>query len=133
MLSDGSSYKQLTTSPQGVVRSNKDVRNHALWNPSLQRLLSVEEDEAGRLKRFRDKFGVGFDSANTIKSVGDDGDVGKSGESGEAADNLVDMYSKGHEILERERTEKIEAARRLKPVIEKKVEAAPAKKGKKGK
>ncbi|KAF3937174.1 hypothetical protein ABW19_dt0201429 [Dactylella cylindrospora] len=65
ILSDGSSYKQLTTSPQGIFRSNKDVRNHVLWNPSSEKLANVEEDEAGRLRRFREKFGTGFDAAKT--------------------------------------------------------------------
>ena len=32
-----------------------------LWNPSSQKLANVEEDEAGRLKRFRKRFGRGFD------------------------------------------------------------------------
>lgn len=32
-----------------------------LWNPSSQKLLNIEEDEAGRLKRFRKRFGRGFD------------------------------------------------------------------------
>ena len=62
ILSDGSSYKQLTTSPRGVIRSNKDVRNNALWNPSLSELRDVEEDEAGRLRGFRERFGWGFEA-----------------------------------------------------------------------
>jgi hypothetical protein len=32
-----------------------------LWNPSSQKLRNVEEDEAGRLRRFRRRFGRGFD------------------------------------------------------------------------
>jgi predicted secreted protein len=32
-----------------------------MWNPSSQKLLNIEEDEAGRLKRFRQRFGRGFD------------------------------------------------------------------------
>ncbi|KAF3903756.1 hypothetical protein ABW20_dc0101039 [Dactylellina cionopaga] len=63
ILSDGSSYKQLTTSPQGVFRSNKDIRNSILWNPTSESLANVEEDEAGRLKKFREKFGTGFDAS----------------------------------------------------------------------
>lgn len=61
ILSDGSSYKQLTTSPKGVLRSTKDVRNNALWNPSLSELRDVEEDEAGRLKGFRERYGMMFE------------------------------------------------------------------------
>ncbi|KAK6355307.1 hypothetical protein TWF696_004417 [Orbilia brochopaga] len=66
ILSDGSSYKQLTTSPQGVFRSSKDVRNHFLWNPLSEGLANVEEDEAGRLKKFREKFGTGFDATKAL-------------------------------------------------------------------
>jgi hypothetical protein len=61
-LSDGSTFVQRTTSPQPVYRSTKDVRNSPLWNPSSQKLLNIEEDEAGRLKRFRGRFGRGWDA-----------------------------------------------------------------------
>ncbi|TGZ85166.1 hypothetical protein EX30DRAFT_326144 [Ascodesmis nigricans] len=57
ILSDGSSYKQLTTSPVGVIRSIKDSRNQPLWNPSMKELQNVEKDEAGKLKAFRERFG----------------------------------------------------------------------------
>ena len=61
-LSDGSTFTQRTTSPLPVLRSTKDVRNSALWNPSSQKLLNIEEDEAGRLARFRERFGRGWDA-----------------------------------------------------------------------
>ncbi|KAF2096836.1 hypothetical protein NA57DRAFT_67423 [Rhizodiscina lignyota] len=61
-LSDGSAYLQRTTSPAPVYRSTKDTRNTALWNPSSQKLMNVEEDEAGRLRAFRAKFGRGWDA-----------------------------------------------------------------------
>lgn len=61
-LSDGSTFTQRTTSPIPVYRSTKDVRNSPLWNPSSQKLLNIEEDEAGRLKRFRGRFGRGWDA-----------------------------------------------------------------------
>jgi hypothetical protein len=61
-LSDGSSFVQRTTSPLPVYKSTKDIRNTPLWNPSSQKLLNVEEDEAGRLKGFREKFGRGWDA-----------------------------------------------------------------------
>lgn len=61
-LSDGSTFTHRTTSPQPIYRSTKDTKNTALWNPSSQKLLNVEEDEAGRLKRFRKRFGRGFDA-----------------------------------------------------------------------
>lgn len=60
-LSDGSSFTHRTTSPQPIYRSTKDTKNHVMWNPSSQKLLNVEEDEAGRLRRFRRRFGRGFD------------------------------------------------------------------------
>lgn len=60
-LSDGSSYTQRTTSPAPIFKSTKDTRNHALWQPSMSSLRNVEEDEAGRLRAFREKFGRGWD------------------------------------------------------------------------
>lgn len=61
-LSDGSTFLHRTTSPEAVYRSTKDSKNNALWNPSSQKLLNVEEDEAGRLARFRSRFGRGWDT-----------------------------------------------------------------------
>ena len=61
-LSDGSTFLHRTTSPQPIYRTVKDTKNSALWNPSSQKLLNVEEDEAGRLRRFRRRFGRGFDA-----------------------------------------------------------------------
>lgn len=61
-LSDGSTFTHRTTSPQAVYRTTKDTKNNPLWNPSSQKLLNVEEDEAGRLRRFRARFGRGFDA-----------------------------------------------------------------------
>lgn len=37
-----------------------------MWNPSSQKLLNIESDEAGRLKKFRGRFGRGFDSESTV-------------------------------------------------------------------
>ena len=61
-LSDGSTYLHRTTSPAPIYRSTKDTKNNALWNPSSQKLKNVEEDEAGRLKAFRGRFGRGWDA-----------------------------------------------------------------------
>ncbi|EAT80387.1 hypothetical protein HBI56_188480 [Parastagonospora nodorum] len=71
-LSDGSSFTLRTTNPQPVYKSAKDIRNAPLWNPSSQKLLNVEEDEAGRLAAFRAKFGRGWDTdAEKGKKQGD--------------------------------------------------------------
>lgn len=35
-----------------------------LWNPSLRELADVEEDEAGMLRRFRERFGGDFEVAD---------------------------------------------------------------------
>ena len=61
-LSDGSTFLHRTTSPFSVYKSTKDVRNSALWHPSSRKLLNVEEDEAGRLRAFRERFGRGWDA-----------------------------------------------------------------------
>ncbi|KAK1996179.1 hypothetical protein LX36DRAFT_658871 [Colletotrichum falcatum] len=60
-LSDGSAYTVRSTSPAPLVRSAKDSRNHALWQPSDKSLQNVELDEAGKLAAFRERFGRGFD------------------------------------------------------------------------
>ena len=62
-LSDGSTFTHRTTSPQAVYRSIKDTKNTALWNPSNQKLMNAEDDYAGRLRKFRERFGRGFDVA----------------------------------------------------------------------
>ncbi|KAK1593972.1 uncharacterized protein LY79DRAFT_513248 [Colletotrichum navitas] len=62
-LSDGSTYTVRSTSPAALVRSAKDTRNHALWQPSEKSLQNVELDEAGKLAAFRERFGRGFDLA----------------------------------------------------------------------
>ncbi|KAL1984103.1 hypothetical protein VTN96DRAFT_9603 [Rasamsonia emersonii] len=64
-LSDGSTFIHRTTSPAPVYRSTRDTRNSLLWNPSSVKLMTVEEDEAGRLAAFRARFGRSWDAANT--------------------------------------------------------------------
>ncbi|KAH0542553.1 hypothetical protein FGG08_003058 [Glutinoglossum americanum] len=83
-LSDGSAFLTRTTSPLPVLRSTKDIRNHPLWNPSSQKLLNVEEDEAGRLRAFRGRFGRGWDAAVTTTTTGD-------AERGEGSNSVEDM------------------------------------------
>ena len=61
-LSDGSTYTHRTTSPAPVIKTTKDTRNSPLWNPSSQKLLNIEEDEAGKLRAFRNRFGRGWDA-----------------------------------------------------------------------
>lgn len=67
-LSDGSTFTHRTTSPQAVYKSVKDVRNAPMWNPSSERLNNIEEDEAGRLARFRERFGRGWDADSVLDS-----------------------------------------------------------------
>lgn len=61
-LSDGSTYIQRSTSPIPIYKSSKDLKNTPLWNPSSQKLMNREEDEAGRLRLFRQRFGRGWDA-----------------------------------------------------------------------
>lgn len=57
-----------------------------MWNPSSQKLANVEEDEAGRLRAFRKRFGRGWDAEKRDEEddAGDD--------DGEDA-GLVDLIS----------------------------------------
>ncbi|KAI9866380.1 MAG: hypothetical protein M1813_001502 [Trichoglossum hirsutum] len=91
-LSDGSAFLTRTTSPLPVLRSTKDIRNHPLWNPSSQKLLNVEEDEAGRLKAFRGRFGRGWDAENATT-----GDTDRVQGGGDAEDiqeeSLLDLIA----------------------------------------
>lgn len=99
---------QRTTSPAPVYRSTRDTRNTLLWNPSSTKLMSVEDDEAGRLAAFRAKYGRIWD-ANTPPAAAEEGAEKKSGAEAEAAaaaakaqaeaeaqeeeDNLLDLIS----------------------------------------
>ncbi|KAI1099813.1 hypothetical protein F4804DRAFT_67603 [Jackrogersella minutella] len=62
---DGSTYTMRTTSPLALYKSNKDTRNHILWQPSDSSLRNVEVDEAGKLAAFRGRFGRGWDVEKT--------------------------------------------------------------------
>ncbi|KAL2074214.1 hypothetical protein VTL71DRAFT_7992 [Oculimacula yallundae] len=79
-LSDGSTYTHRTTSPAPIYRSAKDTRNHPMWQPSLSSLRNVEQDDAGRLKAFRKKFGRGWDVDGAVE--GEEGAAGEDGEDG---------------------------------------------------
>lgn len=56
------------------------MRNHPLWNASDALLAGVEEDEAGKLKAFRMRYGRGFDIEMEEGVQEED-------------DNLMDLYS----------------------------------------
>ncbi|MCJ1455246.1 hypothetical protein MMC28_005600 [Mycoblastus sanguinarius] len=96
-LSDGSTYTHRTTSPAPIYRSTKDTRNTPLWNPSSQKLLNMETDEAGKLRAFREKFGRGWDASKS-KEEDREGEgeemygLGGPG-GGEKEDNLLDLIS----------------------------------------
>ncbi|KAI9666549.1 MAG: hypothetical protein M1821_004485 [Bathelium mastoideum] len=89
-LSDGSTFIHRTASPISVYKSTKDVRNSALWHPSSQKLLNVEEDEAGRLRAFRQRFGRGWDA----EAVSEDEEVREGEEKATDRDeSLLDLIS----------------------------------------
>ena len=97
-LSDGSTYTHRTTSPAPIYRSTKDTRNTPLWNPSSQKLLNMETDEAGKLKAFRQKFGRGWD-ASRMQEKDEEAEKeeaeqeGMEGSQREEEDNLMDLIS----------------------------------------
>lgn len=145
ILSDGSAYTQLSTSPRGVVRSAKDVRSHPLWNPTLHKLMKVEEDEAGRLQAFRGRYGRGWDNAGT---PGEKGQVGgekekkkkgkkKKGEEpegkGKGEESLVDLLSGGfyQDFMKRDGGKKKKVAAPVEEVKDVKDVKEPAAAGKK--
>jgi hypothetical protein len=91
-LSDGSTYLQRTSSPAPIYRSTKDTRNHALWQPSLDSLKNIEQDEAGRLRAFRDKFGRGWDLDSGVEEDGQ-GKGERADNGGIEEDSLLDLIS----------------------------------------
>jgi len=56
LLSDGSSIQLSTTSPRSMVKLTRDPTNHPLWNPGMERRAGGDDDESGRLGRFRKRF-----------------------------------------------------------------------------
>ncbi|UZJ51312.1 hypothetical protein CBS101457_000632 [Exobasidium rhododendri] len=75
LLSDGSSIQLTTTSPRSTVRLTRDITNHPLWNPSMDRTGGAsEDDESGRLGRFRRRFG-GAEEVIAEPSAGEGGEV----------------------------------------------------------
>lgn len=84
-LSDGSAFTHRTSSPAPVYRATRDTRNSLLWNPSSNKLLNVEEDDAGRLAAFRARFGRSWD-ANAPKVEPSTSTASKKGDAAAAAD-----------------------------------------------
>ncbi|KAG9248084.1 hypothetical protein BJ878DRAFT_489793 [Calycina marina] len=91
-LSDGSSYLTRTTSPLPVYKSTKDTRNTVLWQPSLASLRNVEQDEAGRLRAFRARFGRGWDMES---AKGEEDSEGESTGAGDLMDLISGKGAKG--------------------------------------
>ncbi|KAI9891794.1 MAG: hypothetical protein M1814_002359 [Vezdaea aestivalis] len=105
--SDGSMSFTRTTSPQPLWKAVKDIRNHALWNPSNRRIANVEDDEAGKLRAFRTRFGRGWDAEATedearLQAEEKEGNAAKDKEGQnhvheqEATDSLMDLISPGY-------------------------------------
>jgi hypothetical protein len=63
-----------------------------MWQPSLDSLRNVEQDEAGRLRAFRERFGRGWDLEGAEEEEGK-GDGGKEGEGRLGEDSLMDLIS----------------------------------------
>lgn len=57
ILADGSTIQLTTTLPRSVTQLTRDPTNHPLWNPTADRRAGSGEDEAGRMNRFRKRFG----------------------------------------------------------------------------
>ncbi|TQS38892.1 hypothetical protein Golomagni_00596 [Golovinomyces magnicellulatus] len=104
VLSDGSTFTMRTTSPAPVYKSNKDSRNHPLWQPSSAALKNVEADEAGRLRAFRLRFGHGWDAEekpeqkNDKKGNNSDNEVqshmgNDNNDESSATESLMDLIS----------------------------------------
>ncbi|KAK0110437.1 hypothetical protein ONS96_002048 [Cadophora gregata f. sp. sojae] len=91
-LSDGSTYTHRTTSPAPIFRSTKDTRNHPMWQPSLDSLRNIEQDEAGRLRAFRKRFGRGWDMDGAEEGEAGEGEEGNSSRE-DVEESLMDLIS----------------------------------------
>ena len=75
--SDGSTFTVRTTSPVALYKSDKDTRNHMLWQPTNKSLRNVEVDEAGKLAAFRGRYGAGWDLGGPAGGDAAEGKPGK--------------------------------------------------------
>ena len=68
-----------------------------MWQPSLDSLRNMEQDEAGRLRAFRQRFGRGWDLDSQGEEEGENGAEGEkigNGNGGElGGDSLMDLIS----------------------------------------
>jgi hypothetical protein len=62
-----------------------------MWQPSMTSLRNVEEDEAGRLRAFREKFGRGWDVEAAEEGEADQVDAKDGGKEDEGS--LMDLIS----------------------------------------
>jgi len=61
-----------------------------MWQPSLDSLRNIEQDEAGRLRAFRQKFGRGWDVEGADSEGGiSGGEIG----GGQGEESLMDLIS----------------------------------------
>ncbi|KAL2269104.1 hypothetical protein VTJ83DRAFT_3950 [Remersonia thermophila] len=101
-LSDGSTFTVRTTSPQALYRSDKDSRNHILWNPSEASLRNVEVDEAGKLAAFRERYGTAWDldgGAGGKAAAPAGGDKDAAAQKGDAKDAAAPAEEEQHDSL----------------------------------
>lgn len=56
ILSDGSTFTHFTTCPRSVIRLTRDLTNNPFWAPGSDGL-SVGDEDAGRMGRFKKRFG----------------------------------------------------------------------------
>lgn len=56
ILSDGSTFTHMTTSPRSILRLTRDLANNPFWSPSSTDV-SFGDEEAGRMGRFKRRFG----------------------------------------------------------------------------
>ncbi|CAH7684023.1 hypothetical protein PPACK8108_LOCUS25874 [Phakopsora pachyrhizi] len=55
-MADGSVFHLTTSSPRPSISLVRDLSNHPLWNPSLEREVA-DEDQSGRMGRFARRYG----------------------------------------------------------------------------
>lgn len=69
--SDGSTFVQMTTNPKTSIRLTRDLTNSPLWTEAALagRGSALDNDETGRVGRFRSRFGDYSDLAECVGSL----------------------------------------------------------------
>lgn len=76
------------------------MRNHPLWNPRVARLTEVEDDDAGKLRAFRERYGRVWD--NRVMAEREVQEAGARGSAAKAAAAAIEDEAGGEKLGDKE-------------------------------